>query len=99
MVNAHAEYVGGTGRDVTDLMVQTPGLVAKDGAESMYAVGLPDGRGVAVKVADGSSRAKGPILGAVLASLGLDSPALATLADVPVLGHGEPVGALVAVGI
>jgi L-asparaginase II len=95
----HPEYVGGTGRDVTALMVQTPGLIAKDGAESMYAVGLADGRGVAVKVADGASRAKGPILAAVLAAIGVDSPALASLADVPVLGHGEPVGALVAVGI
>jgi L-asparaginase II len=95
----HPEYVGGTGRDVTALMVQTPGLIAKDGAESVYAVGLADGRGIAVKVADGASRAKGPILAAVLAAIGVDSPALATLSDVPVLGHGEPVGALVAVGI
>ncbi len=95
----HAAFVGGTDRDVTVLMATTPGLIAKDGAESMYAVGLADGRGVAVKVADGASRAKGPILAAVLASIGVDSPALAGLADVPVLGHGEPVGALLAVGI
>ena len=98
-MRAHPDYVGGTGRDVTALMVHTPGAVAKDGAESVYAVGLPDGRGVAVKVADGSGRAKGPILGAVLASLGVESAALDMLAHAPVLGHGEPVGALVAVGI
>lgn len=96
-MNAFPEYVGGTGRDVTELMAMNPGLVAKDGAESVYAVGLPDGRGVAVKVADGASRAKGPILAAVLASLGVDSPP--AMASWPVLGHGEPVGALVAVGI
>lgn len=98
-MNAFPQYVGGTGRDVTALMEHTPGLIAKDGAESMYAVGLPDGRGVAVKVVDGFGRAKGPILAAVLASIGVESAALARLADVPVLGHGEPVGALVAVGI
>ena len=98
-MRAHPEYVGGTGRDVTALMRLTPGLLAKDGAESVYAVGLGDGRGVAVKVADGGVRAKPVILAAVLRRLGVESEALAQLEDSPVLGHGEPVGALVAVGI
>lgn len=98
-MNEYADYVGGTGRDVTELMDKTAGLIAKDGAESVYAVGLADGRGVAVKVADGASRAKGPILAAVLRAIGVDGPGLAALDNVPVLGHGEPVGSLVAVGI
>ena len=45
-------------RDVTALIRGVDGLVAKDGAEAVYAVGLPDGRGIAVKVADGGSRAR-----------------------------------------
>jgi L-asparaginase II len=98
-IRANPAYLGGTRRDVTALIAQTPGLIAKDGAESVYAVGLADGRGVAVKVADGYPRAKPVILAAVLRRLGVDSPALALLQDSPVLGHGEPVGAIVAVNL
>nr|NLI50208.1 asparaginase [Propionibacterium sp.] len=87
------EYVGGTGRDATGLMRAVPGLVAKDGAEGVFAVGLPDGRGVAVKIADGASRGRGVLLAGLLrrAGVGPDA-ALATLADEVVLGHGRPVG-------
>jgi L-asparaginase II len=98
-IRAHPDYLGGTGRDVTALIAQTPGLIAKDGAESVYAVGLSDGRGIAVKVADGYPRAKPVILAAVLRRLGVESAALAQLENAPVLGHGEPVGAIVAVNI
>ena len=102
-VRAEPAYLGGTHRQVTTLVREggpTHGLIAKDGAESVYAVGLGDGRGVAVKIADGSSRAKPVVLAAVLRRLGLDLPtALAELEDAPVLGHGVPVGAVVAVGI
>lgn len=92
-------YLGGTGRDVTALIEHTPGLIAKDGAESVYAVGLADGRGIALKVADGFPRAKPVILAAVLRHLGVESPALAQLEHAPVLGHGEPVGSIVAVNL
>jgi L-asparaginase II len=98
-IRGHPAYLGGTGRDVTLLIEATPGLIAKDGAEAVYAVGLADGRGIALKVADGYPRAKPVILAAVLRRLGVESPALAKLEDAPVLGHGEPVGAIVAVGI
>jgi L-asparaginase II len=98
-IRANPAYLGGTRRDVTALVAQTPGLIAKDGAESVYAVGLADGRGVAVKVADGYPRAKPVILAAVLRRLGVESPALELLEDSPVLGHGEPVGAIVAVNL
>jgi L-asparaginase II len=98
-IRAHPDYLGGTGRDVTALIAHTPGLIAKDGAESVYAVGLSDGRGIALKVADGYPRAKPVILAAVLRRLGVDSVALAQLESAPVLGHGEPVGAIVAVNI
>ncbi|MDQ1700312.1 MAG: hypothetical protein QOG34_2175, partial [Frankiaceae bacterium] len=40
---AHPDLVGGTGRDVTGLMSAVPGLVAKDGAEGVYAAATADG--------------------------------------------------------
>jgi len=99
-IRAEPAYLGGTHRQVTHLIREVDGLIAKDGAESVYAVGLPDGRGVAVKIADGSPRAKAVVLAAVLRRLGVDaSAATDDLAAAPVLGHGEPVGAVVAVGI
>lgn len=98
-IRGNPAYLGGTGRDVTALVEATPGLIAKDGAESVYAVGLADGRGVALKVADGGQRAKPVILAAALRRIGVESPALEQLEDSPVLGHGEPVGAIVAVNI
>ena len=94
------EYVGGTRRDVTTLMRRIPGVVAKDGAEAVYAVGLADGRGIAVKIADGGSRARAVVVAAVLRRLGVDDDeALTALEHQPVLGHGQPVGAVVAVDI
>ena len=98
-INAHPEWLGGTGRDVTSLIRGVPGAVAKDGAESVYALGLPDGRGVALKIADGAPRARAVVLAAALARIGIEADVLAELAHAPVLGHGEPVGAVVAVGL
>ena len=98
-IRSHPDYLGGSRRDVTTLVRDTPGLVAKDGAEAVYAVGLADGRGVALKVADGGQRARPVILAALLRRVGVESPALGQLAEAPVLGHGEPVGAVVAVGV
>ena len=40
-----------------DALVMQHGMVAKLGAEAVFAIGLRDGRGVAVKIADGSLRA------------------------------------------
>lgn len=99
-IRARPEHVGGTRRQVTTLIREVPGLIAKDGAESVYAVGLADGRGIALKVADGHQRAKPVVLAAVLRRMGIGTPtALAHLEDAPVLGHGEPVGSIVATGI
>lgn len=93
--------VGGTGRDVTAFMESVPGLIAKDGAESVYAAGLADGWGIAIKVADGTSetRARRGLLAHTLLALGIDSARLRALADQPVLGHGRPVGAVEVVGL
>ncbi|MET0458579.1 MAG: asparaginase [Ilumatobacteraceae bacterium] len=89
-MTGHPELVGGPTRDVTRLMRLVPGLVAKDGAEGTYVAALPDGRAVALKVADGARRARVPVMVAALRALGVDLAADA-VAEV-VLGHGEPVG-------
>ena len=57
----------------TELMLAEPGLVAKGGAEGVFAMGLPDGRGAALKILDGNARALGPAVVAVAREgLGLD---------------------------
>lgn len=95
-MRAHPELVGGTGRDVTHLMQDAPGLICKDGAESVYACGLPDGRGLAVKIVDGGDRARRGLLAELLRRTGYCSEAaLSRLADVEILGHGRPVGRVV----
>lgn len=97
-MRSHPELVGGTGREVTDLMRAIPGVIAKDGAEGVFAAGTPDGHGVAVKIVDGNPRASRVVLAALLARLpGFDPGPLARLADSRVLGHGRPVGRVVAV--
>jgi len=95
----HPHLVGGTGRDVSRLMLEVPGLVAKDGAEAVYAAALPDGRAVALKIDDGAGRARTPVLIAGLAVLGVDVSAVADLATTPVLGGGRPVGEVRAVSV
>jgi L-asparaginase II len=90
-MRAHPDLVGGTGRDVTGLMSAAPGLVAKDGAEGVYAAAAGDGGAVAVKVYDGAARARLPLLLHGLDLLGVDVKPLHELVP-PVLGHGEPVG-------
>ncbi len=103
-MRAHPHLVGGSGRESSAVMAGTAGTldaVAKDGAEGVFAIGLPDGRGAAWKIADGSPRAYRPLAAAVLAHLGAPADVIAAMApevgDQPVLGHGEPVGALAAV--
>ena len=93
-MNTFPFMVGGTGRDVTALMAGVPGLVAKDGAEGVYAAALPDGRAVALKVLDGSQRPRPVVMVAGLRALGFDAPVLSEVGHVPVLGHGEAVGAV-----
>lgn len=93
-IRTHPRFLGGTRRDVTRLIEGVPGLVAKDGAEGVYAGALPDGRAVALKVADGAQRARPPLMVAGLRALGVDAPVLAELAETPLLGGGEPVGSV-----
>lgn len=74
-MTAFPEMVAGTGRLCTDLMRQAGGrLFAKVGAEGVYAVGVPGAElGIALKVEDGSERAVGPAILAVLRTLELIS--------------------------
>jgi L-asparaginase II len=93
-MRAHPDLVGGPGRAVTRLLAGIPGLVAKDGAEGVFAAALPDGSAAAVKVTDGANRASHLLLVAALRALGATEPVLDELASSPVLGGGRPVGEL-----
>ena len=98
-MTSHPEMVGGPKRDVTLVMRGVPGLMAKDGAEGVFAVALPDGRAVAMKVADGANRARPPIMRGALSLLGVDTSLVDPSAFAsPVLGHGRPVGEVRIVG-
>jgi L-asparaginase II len=91
-VRTHPKWLGGTDRDVTALMAGVPGLVAKDGAEAVYAAALPDGRAVALKIEDGGQRARPLVMAAALQALGVTADVLDEQAVLPLLGGGIPVG-------
>lgn len=92
-MRAHPQMVGGPTRDVTLLMQGIPGLMAKDGADGVFAAALPDGRAVALKISDGANRARPPVMKAALLSLGIDISAVDPRAFAsPIFGHGKPVG-------
>jgi L-asparaginase II len=91
-IRNHPEYVSGSRRDEVELHQAVPGLIAKAGAEAVYAAGLPDGRGVAIKISDGSPRARPVAMAGVLLRLGFDHETLRSQASGPVYGHGERVG-------
>lgn len=88
----HAEMASGAGRDVAALMRAVPGLLAKDGFEGVQVAALPDGRAVAVKIADGANRARVPVAAAALAWAGVDPSALAEFQGEALLGGGREVG-------
>jgi L-asparaginase II len=88
----HPELVGGDGRDVTKFMRHVPGLMAKDGADGVFAAALPDGRAVALKIADGGNRARPPVMLAALRALGIDTSVVEPLVVESILGHGHSVG-------
>ncbi|WP_246187158.1 asparaginase [Microlunatus speluncae] len=96
-IRAHPQWVSGTHRDEYALHQAVPGLVAKSGAEAVYAAGLPDGRGIAIKINDGSQRARPVLLAELLLRLGFDHETVRQQARPAVLGHGAPVGEIRAV--
>jgi L-asparaginase II len=98
-MRAHPVLVAFDGALDTELMRAEPGLVAKIGADGVLAVGLPDGRGLAVKVRDGSMRAIDPagvllvreVLGVPARSEALDALARPAITNSrgAVVGDGE----------
>ena len=84
-MQAYPHLISGHGAlDDTLMRAGAGALVAKGGAEGFQGIGIrtPDGRslGFTLKMADGSPRAKGPVIYAVLRSLGLvDGAVLAAL--------------------
>jgi len=93
-MRAHPDLVGGTGRDVSRLMAGAPGVLAKDGAEGVFAAATADGAGIAVKVVDGTGRARTPLLVGGLRRVGVHAAVLDELAEAPILGGGHPVGSI-----
>jgi len=91
-IGGFPEYVSGTDRDEAKLLRAYPTAVAKGGAEACYAVGMPDGSAVALKIGDGGARARAVVMAAVLRELGWDEPVLDEVGNVAVLGGGKPVG-------
>lgn len=97
-MSQHSYMVGGEKRDVTAICTSIPGLMAKDGAESVYVAALPDGRAVALKISDGSSRGLPTVLLAALRKLGVDTSAVPDTVSEIAYGHGKPVGRVRALG-
>ncbi|MFE5581594.1 asparaginase [Kitasatospora sp. NPDC056531] len=91
-LRSHPEMASGAGRDVAELMRAVPGLIAKDGFEGVHVAALPDGRAVAVKIADGANRARVPVMAAALALAGVDARLLTGFAGEPATGGGRRVG-------
>jgi L-asparaginase II len=97
-MGSNPELVGYAGTIDTELMASEDGLVAKVGAEGLLCVGLPDGRGVAMKALDGAHRPVPPAavwLARAVLGLRADTHALANLDAPPVLNsRGDVVGRL-----
>ena len=97
-IRQHPAFVSGSQRDERALLTAIPGAIGKAGAESCYAVALPDGRAFALKTDDGAARVR-PVLMAealrrsgVLEEPGVDAEAVRRTGVVELLGGGAPVG-------
>ena len=91
-MTAHPDMVGGHTRDVSVLMRHLDGCMAKDGAEGTFAAAFPEGPVIALKIADGATRAAAPVALDALSKVGVDVSAVGSRLVHHVLGHGEPVG-------
>lgn len=93
-MRTHPELVAGPGREPTAAMNALAGVVAKDGAEAVFAMAHTSGKAFALKIADGSKRGLAPIVQAVLTRWGADREQISTFPSLPILGGGQPVGRL-----
>jgi L-asparaginase II len=95
-MSTYPHLVGGAGADDSAFMRADPGVVAKRGAEAVFAAGITDVPGgpfgIALKISDGGQRAAGPTAAVVLAALGAVVPA--RLLRPVILGGGRPCGHL-----
>ncbi len=91
---AHPAYASGSTRDEYELMRDTEGVFCKAGAEGVYAVGLPDGRGIALKLEDGTPRARKVVMAAVLQRLGVTNPTIESHLKFVLTGGDNVVGAV-----
>lgn len=102
-IRAHPAYVSGSTRDERALLTAIPGAIGKAGAESCYAVALPDGRAFALKTDDGAPRVRPVLMARALersgvdVEPGVDTEAVRATGRVPLLGGGVPVGEIRAV--
>ena len=93
-MRAHPAMVSGTDTFDTKLMRGVPGLLAKGGAEGVLGVAITGVGAVAIKIDDGAQRAREPAVISALRRLEVDAPVLDELAEVPLLGGGQRVGAV-----
>lgn len=91
-MRAYPQLVSGTGADDERLMHGIDGLLSKGGAEGVAAVAIPGVGAVSLKIDDGASRARMPVLVAALRRLGVNAPVLDEMAETPLLGGGMKVG-------
>lgn len=96
-MTSHPEMVGGDTCQATPIMRHILGLMAKDGADGVFAAAMPDGRAVALKISDGADRARPAVLLAALQALGIDTSAVAALVEERIMGHGRQVGSVRAI--
>ena len=102
-IRAHPAMVSGSRRDERTLLIAIPGAIGKAGAESCYAVALPDGRAFTLKTDDGGQRARPVVMAAALrrsgvdVEPGVDTEAVRSTGVHDLLGGGVPVGVVRAV--
>lgn len=96
-IREHPANVSGTRRDELALLTALPGAIGKAGAESCYAVALPDGRAIALKTDDGAPRVRPVLMAAALRRSGVHDDAVDATGVLTLLGGGQPVGEIRAV--
>ncbi len=99
-IRSFPEHTSGSTRDEARLLHAIPGAIGKAGAESCYAVGLADGRAVALKTDDGAARVRPVLMAAALERIGVtdddgvDAEAVRQTGVLELLGGGRPVGSI-----
>jgi L-asparaginase II len=96
-MRGYPDWVAGTRRDAAALQRSLPGSLIKEGAEAVYLVVLPDGRSIALKIEDGSGRARPVAMAGILRAIGMDNEVIDAQARQVLLGGGSPAGEIIPV--